>query len=251
MYIIISPSKSLNFGKLERDVEKTKIQFTKEAFEISSVLKKYSPKELSSLMNISDNLSMLNWRRNQEYKEFFDDNKSKQAIFAFTGAVYSEIDIYSLNDVQINYLQANLRILSGQYGMLKPLDKIMPYRLEMGIKLKVNNCKNLYEYWREIITKEINKHESDFIVNLASNEYFKVINKKDLNAKVITPIFKDYKKGKLKTIAIFAKKARGMMVKYMAENKITNNINKLKEFNGGGYRFDENISSDTTFVFTR
>ena len=253
MKILISPAKSLNLEKIPSTIKSSEIIFKEEAWEIAKVLKQKSPKELSELMSISEKLSDLNWNRNQEYTKEFEAGKSKQAIYTFDGEVFNGIDVANMDDSSLEYLQNNLRILSGQYGLLKPLDLIMPYRLEMGTKLSVNNSKNLYDFWGSKITDKINSEldEVDIIVNLASNEYFKSVKSNLLNANVITPIFKDYKNGKLKTISFFAKKARGLMVKYMADNNITNNVELLKEFNTNGYLFDSKLSNEKNFTFIR
>ena len=253
MKILISPAKSLNLDKLTKDVRHSEITFRNEAWEIAKVLKGKSPKELSELMKISDKLAELNWNRNQDYKKGFDSKISKQAIFAFDGEVFNGIDINSINNDGLEYLQNNLRILSGQYGLLKPLDLIMPYRLEMGTKLSVHESKNLYEFWGNKITETIKSelNENDIIVNLASAEYFKSVKQTLLGAKIITPIFKDYKNGKLKTISFFAKKARGLMVRYMAENKILNNVDLLKEFKAEGYMYDPKLSDEKNLTFIR
>ncbi len=254
MKILISPAKSLNLNPIDKPVESSNIDFKDEAWEIAKVLKQKSPKELMKLMNISEKLAELNWSRNQDYTKDFSNEKSKQAIFMFNGEVYNAIEAERMNNSELKYLQKNLRILSGQYGLLKPLDLIMPYRLEMGTKLSVNNSKNLYDFWRDKITQKLNSEleKNDIIVNLASEEYFKSINPKTLNAKIITPIFKDYKNGKLKTISFFAKKARGLMVRYMAENNINNNnIELIKEFNTDGYLFDPKLSDEKNLIFIR
>ena len=253
MKILISPAKSLNLDKLPKEVGHSEITFRNEAWEIAKVLKDKSPKELSELMKISDKLAELNWSRNQNYKKGFDSEISKQAIFAFDGEVFNGINIESINTDGLEYLQNNLRILSGQYGLLKPLDLIMPYRLEMGTKLSVNDNKNLYGFWGNKITETLKSelNENDIIVNLASAEYFKSVKQNLLDSIIITPIFKDYKNGKLKTISFFAKKARGLMVRYMAENKILNNVNLLKEFNAEGYMYDPKLSDEKNLTFIR
>ena len=254
MKILISPAKKLNLNPVDKPVESSKIDFKDEAWEIAKVLKQKSPKELMKLMNISEKLADLNWSRNQDYTKDFDSEKSKQAIFMFNGEVYNAIEVEKMSNSELQYLQKNLKILSGQYGLLKPLDLIMPYRLEMGTKLSVNNSKNLYDFWRDKITQKLNSEldENDIIVNLASEEYFKSINPKILNAKILTPVFKDYKNGKLKTISFFAKRARGLMVRFMAENNISNNnIEHIKEFNSEGYLFDPKLSDEKNLIFIR
>jgi len=251
--ILISPAKSMDFES-KIDVEKATISlFLDQAKKINEVLKKKSPKKLMEFMGISDKLAELNWTRNQAWTTLNTKGNSKQAIFAFTGDVYVGLDVNSLNQNQLEILQDKLRILSGLYGILKPLDLIQPYRLEMGSALKIGTKKDLYQFWRKSVTSELNKEltENDFLINLASNEYFKVIDKKLLNVKsIITPEFKDYKNGELKMIGFFAKKARGMMVRYIIENNI-NSIEGLKGFNSEGYAFDALLSSKQKLVFTR
>lgn len=252
MKIVISPAKSLDFETKAPTLEFTEGIFLNEAEKLNLALKKKSPKKLCELMSISQNLGELNWQRNQNWQLPFSLNNAKQAVFAFKGDVYIGLDSYSLSDLQIKQLQKKLRILSGQYGLLKPLDLMQPYRLEMGTKLKVGRKNNLYEFWDTKITKELNSelNEGEVFINLASNEYFKVIKPKLLKFPVITPVFKDYKNGKLKMISFFAKKARGLMVRYIIDNNIETS-EELKGFNYEGYAFDSNLSSNTELVFTR
>jgi len=252
MKIVISPAKSLDFNTEVPTQEHTKCQFLKQAEELNQVLKQKSPKDLSKLMKISDNLGNLNWQRNQDWKLPFNSANSRQAIYAFTGTVYSGLDAYTIPLDKIKQLQDKLRILSGQYGILKPLDLMQAYRLEMGTKLNIDNSKNLYQYWDNLVTEALNKElkKEEIFINLASNEYFKVIKPKLLKVPVITPIFKDFKGDKLKIIAVYAKKARGLMVRYIIDNNIET-IDGLKGFNIEGYGFDNNLSTDTELVFTR
>ena len=254
MKIIISPAKSLDFETDLPTPTFTKPTFIKQSKEVHKVLKTLKPEDLSNLMDISANLADLNWQRNKErtYKLTELNHTVRQAVFAFNGDVYTGLDAYTLTEKEIDYLQNNLDILSGLYGLLKTLDAIEPYRLEMGIKLPIADKKDLYDFWKDTVTTALNKgfKKGDVLVNLASNEYFSVVDKKTLKAKVITPEFKDYKDGKLKMISFFAKKARGLMVRYMAENNITN-VEDIKQFNVEGYGFDANLSTDTKWVFTR
>lgn len=251
--MLISPAKSLDFdSKIDVEEFSTPI-FLNQAEKIMGVLKKKSPKKLMQLMGISENLADLNWSRNQEWALENTLENAKQAVFAFTGDVYVGLDVNSLSADQLKKLQQKLRILSGLYGILKPLDKIQPYRLEMGSSLKVGNKKDLYEFWKKELTNYLNKElsENDYLINLASNEYFKVIDKKALKAKaIITPEFKDYKNGELKMIGFFAKKARGMMVRYLIQNDI-DDIEGIKGFNYEGYAFDSSLSTKEKLVFTR
>lgn len=252
MKIVISPAKSLDFETKVPTAKFTEGVFLTEAEKLSSVLKKKSPKKLSELMSISPKLGELNWQRNQDWELPFNEENAKQAVFAFKGDVYIGLDGYSLSEEKINQLQDKLRILSGQYGVLKPLDLMQPYRLEMGTKLKVGRNDNLYQFWGDKVTNELNSEleEDEVFVNLASNEYFKVIKPKLLKTPIITPVFKDYKNGKLKIISFFAKKARGLMVRYIIDNNIET-VEDLKGFNYEGYAFDSNLSNEKELVFTR
>ena len=252
MKIVISPAKSLDFETQAPSNEFTECVFLKESERLNKVLKKKSPKVLSKLMSISPNLGELNWERNQDWSLPFNLENAKQAVFTFNGEVYNGLDAYTLSEKQISQLQSKLRILSGQYGVLKPLDLMQPYRLEMGTKLKVASKENLYRFWGNKVTDALNSEldKDEVFVNLASNEYFKVVNTKLLKVPVITPVFKDYKNGELKMISFFAKKARGLMVRYIIDNDI-NNLEDLKGFNYEGYAFDTNLSSDKELVFTR
>lgn len=252
MKIVISPAKSLDFSSPLPTEKFTNGQFLNEAEKLNEVLKKKSPKQLSKLMSISDKLGELNWQRNQEWSLPFTLENARQAIYAFKGTVYEGLDAYSIPTEKLDQLQNKLRILSGQYGILKPLDLMQPYRLEMGTKLKIARKDNLYQYWGESLTNAINEElkDDEIFVNLASNEYFKVIKPKLLKVPVVTPTFKDYKNGNLKIISFFAKKARGLMVRYI----INNNIEKaedLKGFDYDGYAFDTNLSTENQLVFTR
>ena len=253
MKIVISPAKSLDFETQVPTTSYTEYGFQKQSLAIDKVLKKKKPKELMDLMSISDKLADLNWNRNQtrNVSEITAEN-GRQAIYAFNGDVYLGLDAYSLSQEQINKLQEKLRILSGLYGLLKPLDLIQPYRLEMGTKLPIGKNKNLYEFWKPLIVKELNSELSkdELFVNLASNEYFDAVDVKKLKVPVITPEFKDYKDGKLKMISFFAKKARGMMVRFIIDTN-AETIDDLKGFNYEGYAFDSNLSKGNKLVFTR
>ena len=252
MKIIISPAKSLNFESNSPITEYTQPILLPYAERLNKILKKKSARVLSKLMSISDNLGSLNYERNQEWNLPFTAQNSKQAIFAFTGEVYRGLDVNTIPKRKVVQLQDKLRILSGQYGLLKPLDLIQAYRLEMSTKLKIGKKSNLYQFWGSTITEELNKEleTGELFINLASNEYFRVIKPKELKVPIITPIFKDLKKGEYKTIMTFAKLARGQMVRYIIENDI-NTLEGLKGFNIGGYGFDANMSTETELMFTR
>lgn len=252
MKIVISPAKSLNFETNLPTQNFSEASFLKEARKIHGVLKKIKPKDLSKLMDISDNLAELNWQRNQSWKTPFNPDNSRPAIYTFDGEVYTGIAAYTIPMDKMEDLQNRLFILSGLYGLLKPLDLIQAYRLEMGTSIAIGESKNLYAFWKTKITKALNKSvaKGDFLLNLASTEYFSAVDTKLLKAKVITPEFKDYKDGKLKMISFFAKKARGLMVRYIIDTN-AQTISDLKAFNYEGYAFDANLSNDSKLVFTR
>ncbi len=244
--ILLSPAKKLNF---ETDIvlEKTQPVFIKKAREINKELKEQSPKDLIRLMKLSQKLGDLNWERNQNW----NSKGTIAAGFAFDGEAYRGLAMKEMPEKQLKTAQEKLYILSGLYGLLKPLDAIDAYRLEMGTKFGVEGTKNLYDFWKETITKQINKElGKGFLVNVASEEYFKAIDKNILQATVINCHFKDYKDEKLKTIMVYAKKARGMMARYIIENAIEE-IEELKNFNCEGYAFDGNLSTEKEFIFTR
>ncbi|MEX1382960.1 peroxide stress protein YaaA [Lutibacter sp.] len=252
MKLVISPAKSLDFETPVPTAEFTQGIFLNEAEKLSAVLKKKSPKKLSELMHISPKLGELNWQRNQDWQLPFSLENARQAIYAFSGDVYTGLDAYTLPLEKLAQLQNKLRILSGQYGILKPLDLMQPYRLEMGTKLKIGRKENLYQFWDKKVTEALNAEleNNEVFVNLASNEYFKVIDTKLLKVPIITPVFKDYKGEKLKIISFFAKKARGLMVRYIIDNNIET-VEGLKGFNSEGYMFDSNLSNEKELVFTR
>lgn len=252
MKIVISPSKALDFEKPLPTNQFSQSKFLKESKIINKVIKKKSPKELSELMDISDKLGELNWQRNKTWKTPFTPENARPALYAFDGDVYTGLDAYSLSTDKVALLQEKLRILSGLYGMLKPLDLIQPYRLEMGIRLPIGENKNLYDFWKKTITTALNKElkKGDLFINLASNEYFSAVDVKALKVPVITPEFKDYKDGKLKMISFFAKKARGLMVRYIVDTN-AQTIDDLKGFNYEGYRYDDTLSKGNKLVFTR
>ena len=252
MKIVISPAKSLNFESDLPTQNFSEASFLKESRQVNKVLKKLKPKDLSVLMDISDKLAELNWDRNQSWKTPFSPDNSRPAIYAFDGEVYTGIDAYTIPMDKMEDLQNRLFILSGLYGLLKPLDLIQAYRLEMGTSIAIGESKNLYAFWKTTITKALNKSLSkgEFLLNLASTEYFSAVDTKLLNAKVITPEFKDYKDGNLKMISFFAKKARGLMVRYIIDTN-AQTIEDIKGFNYEGYAFDANLSSDSKLVFTR
>ena len=253
MKILISPAKSLDFDSNIDSLKCTQPVFLNKTSQINSVLKEKSPKDLMQLQGISQKLSDLNWKRNNDYVDNHNNKNSRPAVFAFNGDVYSGIDVKTLSEDKVYDLQKSLRILSGYYGVLKPLDLIQPYRLEMGTKLAVDGSENLYKFWSENITNSILDEMSteDLLINLASNEYFEAFDKKKFNGRIISPVFKDFKNGKLKIISFYAKKARGMMVRYIVDNSVSS-YNELLGFNLGNYSYNEAETSDENFpVFTR
>lgn len=252
MKILISPAKSLDFENAAPTELCTEAVFLEEALKLNQTLKTFSQKDISELMSVSPKLGDLNWQRNQDWSLPFSRKNAKQAIYAFKGDVYLGLDIETLPEQKTSQLQNKLRILSGLYGLLKPLDLIQPYRLEMGTKLKVEECENLYQYWGDKITEALNDEleENEILVNLASNEYYKAVKPVLIENTIVTPQFKDYKNGKLKIISFFAKKARGMMVRYILDNDI-NDLESLKGFSYGGYGLSEELSLGNELVFIR
>jgi len=252
MKIILSPAKSLNFKRELPTKKFSQCLFLDKSAVINKVLKQKSPKELSELMSISDKLAELNYFRNQDWRLPFSLENARPCVFAFDGEVYSGLDVYGFSEEKVNKLQEKLRILSGLYGVLKPLDLIQAYRLEMGTNLSIENSKNLYDFWKDTITESLNNElsQDELFVNLASKEYADVIDFKRLKGIHITPEFRDYKNGKLKIISFFAKKARGLMAGYIIEKKCET-IEDLKKFDLDNYRFDANLSSSDKLVFTR
>ena len=252
MKIITSPAKLMNIENKTEMLKSTTPKFIDEAAFIQSYLKEKSPKYLSDLMEISQKLADENWERNQNWKAKPSAKESAPAMFAFTGEVYRGLDAKTLDKKAVDYLQKNYRMLSGLYGLLKPSDKIMLYRLEMGRSFEFEHYKNLYEFWREKVTEQLNSElkSRDLILNLASSEYSKVLDKKKLNAPVIDFDFYEMKDGKLKTIVVYTKHARGLVVRFCAETQ-AKTLNDVKAFNLEGYRIDEELSTKTKLVFTR
>jgi len=252
MKIIVSPTKSLDFESKVPTNLHTQPRFLEQSKKLNAKLKALSKTEISSLMSISDALSQLNYERNQAWETPFTKENAKQAVYSFTGAVFKGIDVNSLAEEKIPVLQDRLRILSGLYGLLKPLDLIQPYRLEMGTKLKVGNTENLYKFWNDELANSLNEElkEQELFINLASTEYFKAIPTKALKVPMITPVFKDLKNGQYKIVMTYAKKARGLMVRYIIDNDV-NTLEELKGFDKDKYRFSEEMSTETELLFTR
>ncbi|MAX81189.1 MAG: hypothetical protein CL843_13575 [Crocinitomicaceae bacterium] len=254
MITVISPAKSLDYKTEVPFSTSSEPLFPERSNEIIHKLQKLSRKGIRELMSLSEKLAELNYDRYQSWQEQPDEEAVRQAIFAFNGDVYAGLDAYTLKESQLETAQKSLRILSGLYGLLRPLDAIQPYRLEMGTKLAIKRKKNLYEYWGDELTiainQELEKHEEKVLVNLASNEYFSAVNVDKLKAPVITPTFKDEKNGKYKIISFYAKKARGTMVRFMLDENIDKAEN-LKAFDRDGYVYNEAMSQGNEWVFTR
>lgn len=253
MKIVISPAKSLDYESPLPTDQHTQPLFLDEAEKLNKVLARKKPKALSDLMGISDQLADLNWRRNQEFSRPFTQDNARQAVFAFNGDVYQGLDAYTLKESQMDRLQDTLRILSGLYGVLRPLDLIQPYRLEMGTKLKVGRKKNLYEFWKQAITDQLNSElkEGELFLNLASNEYFSAVDAKALKVPVIAPVFKDWSKDKLRVISFYAKKARGAMVRYILDSG-AETLEDIRSFDYEGYQFSqEHTLKEAQPVFIR
>lgn len=252
MKLVLSPAKSLNFESQLPTTKTTEGCFLAEAQRLNKLLRKKSAKSLSKLMSISDNLGQLNYERNQEWELPFTPDNARQALYAFSGDVYRGLDAYTIDTGKLNKVQDTVRIISGLYGILKPLDLIQPYRLEMGTRMPVGKNKNLYEFWRKKVTQALNDEleDDELFLNLASNEYFKVIDIKTLKVPVVTANFKDLKNGEYKTIMTFAKLARGYMTRYIIDTD-AKTLEDIKGFNYEGYGFSESLSSEKELVFVR
>ena len=253
MKIFISPAKSLNLNSDFPNIQESQPYFLDEANTLNRILKKQTVSELSDLMNVSQKLSQLNWERNQNFKIPFTIGNSRPAIFTFNGDVYAGLDPNSLSKQSLDTLQSKIRILSGLYGVLRPFDLIQPYRLEMGTSLKNKNNDNLYEFWKEKITKYIIEDigSNNVLVDLASKEYSSVIDFNLIKNPVIAPVFKDFKNGNLKIISFYAKKARGSMSRFLVE-KNANSLKDILKFSLDGYSYSEEETMDENSpVFTR
>lgn len=250
--MLVSPAKTLDYETPLPFDEFTQPQMLDQSQLLMNELVDLTPKDVASLMKLSDKLATLNVNRFQHWATPFTLENARPAMYAFKGDVYTGLDAYSLKKSDVNFAQKHLRMLSGLYGVLRPLDLIQPYRLEMGIKFANQRGSNLYEFWGDLITQKINEEPvaKDVILNLASNEYFKAVKTKQLNASVITPVFKDEKNGKYKIISFYAKKARGLMAAYVIKNRIKN-VDEIKKFDVAGYQFNPEQSTDKEWVFLR
>ena len=254
MLTVISPAKTLDFDTPPKTKKISKPDFTTQSNELVEIMRKRSPKQLSSLMRISPKLAELNSNRFEDWSLPFTPDNAKQAVLAFRGDVYLGLQAENYGERDFTFAQKNLRILSGLYGLLKPLDLIQPYRLEMGIKLKNKRGKNLYEFWgntiSETLHEELSQHKNKTLINLASNEYFKSVKPELLPGEVITPVFKDFSNGSYRILGFYAKKARGYMASFIVRNRI-NKIDDIKEFDIDGYKYNGDMSTSKKWVFTR
>lgn len=255
MITLLSPAKSLDYETPLPVKRVTKPRLLDDSERLADLAKNLSPQQLSSLMSISDKLGVLNYDRFQQWQAAPESSSQRAAVFAFKGDVYQGLDAYSLNADDAAFAQTHLRILSGLYGLLRPLDAILPYRLEMGTRFENPRGKDLYAFWQQTLTEQTNKDlkqsEGDArIVNLASNEYFKALLKSELDGDLLTPIFKDEKNGTYKLVSFYAKRARGAMARFIIDNRVTT-ADDLKEFAWEGYRFQKSASSDSEFIFHR
>jgi hypothetical protein len=252
MLVVVSPAKKLDFETKCNHSEQTKPAFLTKTNQLAQELKKLNPPEIQKLMKLSPKLSELNFGRYQTFKKVYNPTMSKQAVFAFNGDTYTGLDINSFSKTQLQSAQKKLRILSGLYGLLKPMDLIQPYRLEMGTNFKFSQYKNLYEYWQDDITAKLNEElkKEKILINCASQEYFKAVDTKKLKGQIITPVFKEMKNGQLKIISFNAKKARGMFANFVIKNK-TKTLDELKKFNYDKYKFSKEHSTDTEIIFVR
>jgi len=253
MLTVISPAKKLDYSSTVETQAHTQPELLSHAKELLKGLKTLSPQDVCALMGLSDKLGALNYERFQEWRTPFDQKNARQAVLAFKGDVYQGLDAQSMSAGELAWAQDNLRILSGLYGLLRPLDLMQPYRLEMGTKYSNAKGNDLYKFWGNIITDEINKvlvGKTPVLLNLASNEYFKSVQTKDIKGQIISPQFMDKKDDKYKIISFYAKKARGLMSAYIIKNKITD-VEKIKGFDSDGYSYNAAMSEGDKWVFTR
>ncbi|TAM02090.1 MAG: peroxide stress protein YaaA [Paraburkholderia sp.] len=256
MIIVLSPAKSLDYDTPAHIETHTIPAFVEDAAELIDGLRRLSPQQIGSLMSISDQLARLNFQRYADWSKEFSEANAKQAVLAFNGDVYEGFDAGSLSATDLDYAQQHVRVLSGLYGVLRPLDLLQPYRLEMGTRFENARGKDLYAFWGERITHALNaqlEHNAKsarVIVNCASNEYFRAVKPKQLAAPVITPVFEDWKGGRYKIISFHAKRARGLMARFAVEHRIAE-PQGLKGFDAEGYTFVAEASNDSTYVFRR
>ena len=254
MLAIISPAKTLDYESSLATKKFSEPEFVGESSELIKSLRKYEPVQLSSLMGISDNLAELNYRRYLEWAPSFEKSAARPAVLAFKGDVYIGLEAQTMSERDHTWAQKHVRILSGLHGLLRPLDRIRPYRLEMGTSLCTQRGKNLYEFWGEKVTSALNaaiaEQKQKVLINLASNEYYKVLEPKSIDARIINVHFREWKNGQYKFLSFFAKKARGLMTRYMIDQRISS-LTALKKFDYEGYAFNSALSNGDDWVFTR
>lgn len=254
MIIVLSPAKTLDYDTKPATRRHSQPLFLEDSAELIKQLRPLSPPDISSLMGISDALGTLNFDRYQEWQAPFTPANARQAVLAFKGDVYAGLQAENFSADDFKFAQQHLRILSGLYGLLRPLDLMQPYRLEMGTRFANDRGKDLYAFWGDSLTEQLNgllaKDKSHTLLNLASNEYFKAVKKKNIDAEIVSPAFKDYKNGDYKIISFFAKQARGMMARWVIENRVSEPA-ELRKFKADGYAYNKKLSSDAVPVFTR
>jgi len=254
MLLLISPAKTLDFTPQSLVSESTKPPFLPQSKQLIALLREYSPKQIAKLMSVSDKLAAGVHGYVDNWKAKYNCAIAKQALLAFRGDVYLGLEVDTFNEDDFEFAQQHLRILSGLYGVLRPLDLIQPYRLEMGCKLSGKHGKDLYAFWGNRIAQELKKslaaQGDDLLINLASNEYFKASQAKSLPCRTVTPVFKDFNRGQYRVISFFAKKARGMMVRHIVRKQISD-LAGIRKFRRAGYRYNRELSSDDSPVFTR
>ena len=254
MLIVVSPAKTLDYETPPKTKINTIPDYLDDSQQLINRLRRFSSLDIAELMKVSKKIADLNFDRYEAWNKKFTEKNAKQAALAFKGDVYTGLDAETFSAADFKFAQKHFRILSGLYGLLRPLDLMQPYRLEMGTKLETDRGKNLYEFWGSTITeglnKQLKKSKSKHLINLASNEYFKAVKPKELDAEIITPEFKEFKNGDYKMIGIYAKKARGMLSRYIIKNKLTD-PEDIKSFNDEGYKFNKKLSNGNKWVFTR
>ncbi|MBT5483494.1 MAG: peroxide stress protein YaaA [Gammaproteobacteria bacterium] len=254
MLIVISPAKTLDLESKYKKVSNTKPEFLTDSRKLVNIMRQHTSDDLKKLMHTSEAISTLNVERFKKWKTPFSESNARPSIFTFKGDVYTGLEVESFSAADLKYSQDHLRILSGLYGLLKPLDLMQAYRLEMGTGLENDRGKNLYAFWGDKITRAVNRdlkaQDDGVLINLASNEYFSVLDKKLLEADIVTPVFKDYSKGKFKVISFFAKKARGKMAAWIIQNRIKD-VDSLKDFNQDAYKYSKDESTAQKPVFLR
>lgn len=254
MLIVVSPAKTLDYETPPKTKTFTLPDYLDDSAELIHRMREFSSLDISELMKVSSKIAELNFDRYESWNKNFNEKNAKQAVLAFKGDVYTGLDAESFSAKDFKFAQSHLRILSGLYGLLRPLDLMQPYRLEMGTRLSNERGKNLYEFWGSEVTEGLNaqlkKTKSEHLINLASNEYFKVVKPRELNGDIVTPAFKEFKNGDYKMIGFYAKKARGLLSRYIIQNQLSD-IEDIKSFDVEGYQFNKKLSKGNDWVFTR